>query len=260
MLNREVGFIGGGRVTRIILGGLKSAGRMPRHVVVSDTDSDVLNQLKERCPEITTALNDNKQAASSRDMVFISVHPPVLKSVAGEIKSRLNPDATIISLMATVSIAELSEEFDGFQRIVRMIPNAPSIINAGYNPVAFSGGFTETERRELLDQLSVLGECPVVAEEKLEAYAILTAMGPTYLWFQLYELEKLGRLFGLTGHEVERGISEMVTGTVKTMHESGLSADEVMDLIPIKPIGDEEDNIKNLYRSKLEALHARLKG
>ncbi|NOS34999.1 MAG: pyrroline-5-carboxylate reductase, partial [Deltaproteobacteria bacterium] len=138
MLNREMGFIGGGRVTRIILGGLKSAGRMPRQVVVSDTDNNVLNQLKERYPEITTALNDNKQPASSRDVVFISVHPPALKNVAGEIKSRLNPDATIISLMATVSIAKLSEEFDGFQRIVRMIPNAPSIINAGYNPVAFS--------------------------------------------------------------------------------------------------------------------------
>ncbi len=260
MLNVEVGFIGGGRVTRLILGGLKRSGRMPRHVVVSDTDSSTLTQLKERYPEITTALNNNRQPALSRDIVFISVHPPVLKSMAGEIKSHLNPDATIISLMATVSMAELSEEFDGFQRIMRMIPNAPSIINAGYNPVVFSEGFAEEERRELLDQLSVLGECPVVAEEKLEAYAILTAMGPTYLWFQLYELEKLGSQFGLTGHEVERGISEMVTGTVKTMHESGLSADEVMDLIPIKPIGDGEDNIKNLYRSRLEALHAHLKG
>jgi pyrroline-5-carboxylate reductase len=258
--NREVGFIGGGRATRIILGGFANAGKMPRRVVVSDTDGNVLDQLKAKYPGITTALNDNRLPASSRDMLFISVHPPVLKGIAGEIRSRLNPEATVVSLMATVSIAELSREFGGFQRIVRMTPNAPSIVNAGYNPVAFSGGFTEMERDELLDLLSVLGECPVVAEEKLETYAILTAMGPTYLWFQLYELEKLGRQFGLTGSEVERGISGMITGAVKTMHESGLSADEVMDLVPIKPIGDGEDEIKRLYRSKLEALHARLKG
>ena len=260
MLNKEVGFIGGGRATRIILGGLKKAGAMPRRVVVSDRESGVLSQLKREHPEISTILGDNKQPASSRDIVFISIHPPAFKSAAGEIKSLLNPASVIISLMAGVSIAELSEELNGFKKIVRMVPNAPSIVNAGYNPVAFSKGIIDTERRELLDLFGILGACPVVAEDKLEAYAILTAMGPTYLWFQLYELERLGVLFGMTGQEVEEGISEMVRGTVKTMHESSLSADEVMDLIPVKPLGDGEDKIIDLYRSKLEALYRRLKG
>ena len=260
MLKREVGFIGGGRATRIILGGLKKAGTMPRRVVVSDRENGVLTQLKREHPEIVTALNDNRQPASSRDMLFISIHPPAFKSVADEITPLLNPATVVISLMATVPIADLSEALNGFQRIARMVPNAPSIINAGYNPVAFSKGMIETERRGLLDLLGVLGDCPVVAEEKLEAYAIVTAMGPTYLWFQLYELEKLALSFGMTRQEVERGVAAMVRGAVKTMHESGLSADEVMDLVPVKPIGDGEESIINLYRSKLEALHKKMTG
>ncbi|MFQ5354347.1 MAG: pyrroline-5-carboxylate reductase family protein, partial [Thermodesulfobacteriota bacterium] len=196
MLEQNVGFIGGGRATRIILGGLEKAGRMPGSVVVSDTDNTVLARLKKRFPRITIAPGDNQSAASFQDIVFISVHPPVLKAVAGEIRSRLNPDVTIISLMATISIAKLREELDGIKKILRMSPNAPSIVNAGFNPVAFYGGFTATEKKEVIERLSVLGRCPVVEEEKLESYAILTAMGPTYLWFQLYELERLGREFG----------------------------------------------------------------
>jgi len=258
MLKKEVGFIGGGRATRIILGGLEKAGKMPLSVVVSDNDESVLLELKERFPDITIAPNDNKSAAAVRDIVFISVHPPALKAVAEEIRSSLNQDVTIISLMATVSIARFREEFGGIEKILRMTPNAPSIVNAGFNPIAFSGGFTEAEKGEVVTMLSILGKCPVVAEEKLESYAILTAMGPTYLWFQLYELERLGREFGLGEREVEDGISSMAIGAVKTMRETGLSAEEVMDLVPIKPIGEGEEKIKELYRMSLRALRERL--
>ncbi len=78
-----------------------------------------------------------------------------------------------------------------------MIPNAPSIINEGYNPVAFHPALAGTDKESLLALFKILGDCPEVDEEKLESYAILTAMGPTYLWFQLYELHSLGRQFGL---------------------------------------------------------------
>ena len=140
-----------------------------------------------------------------------------------------------------------------------MIPNAPSIINEGYNPVAFHPALAGADKESLLALFKVLGDCPEVDEEKLESYAILTAMGPTYLWFQLYELQSLGRQFGLTDQDLHDGMSKMVTGAVKTMFEAGLSPEEVMDLIPVKPLGEEEANIKNAYRSKLTGLYQKLK-
>ena len=99
-----------------------------------------------------------------------------------------------------------------------------------------------------------------MAEEKLEAYAIITAMGPTYFWFQLYELEELGKTFGMTPKEVKESLVKMVKGTFKTMTDSGLSPSEVMDLVPVKPLGEEETNIRNMYRTKLQGLYSKLKG
>ena len=104
-----------------------------------------------------------------------------------------------------MTIDTLSARLGGFDRIVRMIPNAPSIINRGYNPMAFSAAFDEKEKKGLYDFFKVLGDCPEVEEEKLEAYAVLTAMGPTYFNFQLDELQKLGESFGLTQREVQKG-------------------------------------------------------
>ncbi len=258
MTGKTVGFIGGGRVAHIILGGLKKAGQMPANVVVSDVSLDVLNRLQARYPETRTVHNDNRVPAS-QDLVFAGLHPPALPGCLGEIKACLKPNAVLISLAPKLSIAKLAGALDGFDRIVRLIPNAPSIIGEGFNPLSFSGALSGSEKAEVSAFVSALGKCPEVDEGKLEAYAIVTAMGPTYFWFQLHELQKIAESFGLSRREAETGIFAMVAGTGKSFFESGLAAEAVMDLIPVKPLGDEEGNIKAVYHAKLEALYAKLK-
>lgn len=255
----KIGFIGGGRITRIILGGFKNAGKINEYkYIISDIQPEILERLKKEYTDIT--ITDNNKQCVLSDIVFLAVHPPVIEKFADEIKTCLTQDKVLISLAPKVTIAKLSEMLNGFNRIIRMIPNAPSIINNGYNPVCFSMVFTKTEKEELLNILNILGESPEVEEEKLEAYAILTAMGPTYLWFQLFELQDIVKSFGLYEKEIEEGIIKMVCGAVKMMYKSGLSPSSVMDLIPVKPLGEEEENVKNIYRKHLNNLFKKLKG
>lgn len=258
MKEKTIGFIGGGRVARIILGGFKKAGRMPDTIVVSDTDAGVLKKLQSEFPGIHSVINNNREAAA-QDLVFLGLHPPALASSMADMRGCLKPDAILISLAPKLSIAKLSEGLGGFSRIVRLIPNAASIIGEGYNPVVFSGALNRQEKEELQDFFSVLGKCPEVEEQKLEAYAIVTAMGPTYLWFQWQELRSLAESFGMTAAEAETGIAGMVTGAAKTLFGSGMEAEEVMDLIPVKPLGEEEKIIRAMYNSKLRPLYEKLK-
>ena len=77
------------------------------------------------------------------------MHPPAIAGALAEIKDCLKPGAILISLAPKLSIARLTEGLAGFNRIVRLIPNAASIIGEGYNPVAFSGALDRgRERRE----------------------------------------------------------------------------------------------------------------
>ena len=256
---KSIGFIGGGRVTRIILSGLERKKKWPGKVIVSDANAEVLKGLRERFPKIEAAGGDIKKP-STADVVFLALHPPAIMGILGEVKSKLRRDAIVVSLAPKVAISQLLGGLDGFSRIVRMIPNAPAVVNKGYNPLVFSAAFSKEEKKKLRTWFNVLGGCPEVAEEKLEAYAIITAMGPTYFWFQLYELEELGKSFGMTPKEVNESLVKMVRGTLKTMTDSGLSPSEVMDLVPVKPLGEEETNIRNMYRSKLQGLYNKLKG
>ena len=131
----------------------------------------------------------------------------------------------------------------------------------GYNPVAFGPGITKKEKEDLSRLFKKLGDCPEVDEEKLEAYAIITAMGPTYLWFQLFsELFDLGKSFGLTDKQAWKGNQEDAKGALETVDESGLTPEEIMDLIPVKPLGEDEAAIRNAYRTKLTGLYQKLKG
>ena len=258
MISKSMGFIGAGRVARIILGGLKKAGHLPTEVVASDVSADALMQLQSVFPEAKTFLNNNREAAS-QEVVFLGLHPPALPGSLAEIKDSLLTGAIVISLAPKLSIVRIKEGLAGFDRIVRLIPNAASIIGEGYNPVAFSAAFTQQEKEEIQNLLSLLGKCPEVAENKLEAYAIVTAMGPTYVWFQLNELRNLGESFGMSAGEAEAGVAEMAVGAAKTLFTSGLSAEEVMDLIPVKPLGEEELNIRAIYQNRLEPLYKKLR-
>lgn len=257
MDSKSYGFIGGGRITRIILKGLSNNGLTFPNVVVSDIIMGYLEKLKQTYPEICLSYNDDRLPAR-QDIVFIALHPPLICDILKEIKPELKANTIIISLAPKITIAKMQEALGGFNRIVRVIPNAPSIVNAGYNPVSFSAGIPEKEKSRLLELLSPLGDCPEVEEEKLEAFAVLTAMGPTYLWFQLYELRNIMKEFGLDEREIEEGIRKMTEGALKTML-SGMSSEEVMDLVPIKPIGDVEEKIKETYRNKLLATFNRIK-
>ena len=257
-MRKSVGFVGAGRIARILLTGLRRSGKLPSQVVVSDVNPEPLEKLKSLVPEVQTAVNGNKEAARA-DIVFLALHPPAIASAADEIKPVLKSDAILISLAPKITMARLHNMLGGFERLARMIPNACSLVNSGYNPICFSNAISSAEKQEILSWLSGLGECPEVAEEKLEAYAILTGMGPTYFWFQWAELVELGKALGLTEGEALDGVKKMLVGAIRTLFESGLSFHEVMDLIPGKPLADEEPQIRAAYREKLTALYQRLK-
>jgi len=252
-----IGIIGGGRVARILLGGWTRAGRAVSDVVVSDIDQEALNRLRTQFPSINVS-QDNRQAAAQRTVLF-ALHPPAFPSALSEIKASLSPSAVMVSLAPKWTMSAIRAALGGFDRLARVIPNAPSIVNKGYNPVTFSDGLPSNSRADVLSLLSPLGDCPEVAEDTLEAYAIVAAMGPTYLWYQLYQLVDLARRFGLAQEEAECAVAAMVNGAVETMAASGMGPEAVMDLVPVKPLAALEATVRDGYVNTLTALHDKLK-
>jgi pyrroline-5-carboxylate reductase len=255
---KSIGFVGAGRVASILLGGWKRAGASPPAVVACDSDAGVLAALCEKHPQLRGAGGD-LAAAAGQEVVFLALHPPAVPAAAAEIAKGLRPSAVLVSLAPKLSIAKLSELLGGFARIARAIPNAASIVGRGYNPVSYGSALSEADREALRDLLSPLGRNPEVPEADLETYAIVTAMGPTYLWPQLYELESLAESFGLAQEQAQQAVEAMLAGAVATMHESGLAPAEVEDLVPVKPLAEEQPALLAAYRTRLSGLREKLR-
>lgn len=258
-MNESIGCIGGGRVIRILLHGWREAGLLPENIIVSDPSRGALDQITAEFPGVTV-LQDQNALAAGQDLVIIAVHPPDAGKVLGVIAPALKPDAIVISLMPKLTIAQISGMLGGFDRIVRMIPNAPSMVLSGYTPVTFSGEITTGDRAMVGTLLESLGRYIDVPEQDLEAYAVISAMGPTCLWFQLYELEQIAVSFGLSPERAADAVRKMAEGTVQTMMWSHLTPEQVMDLVPVRPLGEDEPAIREMYRRRLPALYQKLKG
>jgi pyrroline-5-carboxylate reductase len=256
MKTKSLGFIGGGRITKILLQAFSNKDIKFSNVVVTDPNIEVTNKLKSIFPFIKI---DNALVAASQDIVFISLHPPVIMDTLELLKNEFRNDTIVISLAPKISIAKISAKLDKVKNIARLIPNATSYINDGYNPVCFSSGFVHEEKDFIFDLLKNLGHTFEVAEEKLESYAIVSAMLPTYFWFQWNYLEEIGLKTGLTKAESEEAVHQTLIAALNLMYTADLKPEEVIDLIPVKPIGENESQIAEIYKTKLLGLFEKIK-
>ena len=126
--------------------------------------------------------------------------------------------------------------------------------------MSFADGLPSDARAEIEALLDGLGAHPVVPEGTLEAYAILAAMGPTYFWFQWQTLREIAGSFGLAPTESDIALRAMLDGAMRTFFDAGLTAEQVLDLVPVKPLAEAEPQIVKVYRDVLPGLHAKLKG
>jgi len=255
-MKQSIGFIGGGRVTRILLHAFKNKNAKFSKIVVTETNKEVADNLKNIFPEIQI---EDSSVTASQDIVFLSLHPPVLMDTLELIKGSINSKTIVISLAPKITIAKISSKLNNSKDIARLIPNATSYINEGYNPVCFPADFAAKEKQQILDLLSLLGNTFEVPEEKLESYAIMSAMLPTYFWFQWKELALIGQKIGLSEKESKDSINNTLNASLNLMYKSGLTAGEVIDLIPVKPIGGHELQITEIYETKLIGLFEKIK-
>lgn len=256
MESKSLGFMGGGRITKIFLQAFQNAQIEFPSVVVCDINMDVLRGLKKQFPKIQ--ITDSCELAVAQQIVFIALHPPVIMETLEQIKTSVSEKTQVVSLAPKISIEKIAGKLST-KNIVRMISNATSFINQGYNQVCFSDEYSSAKKQSLFELLLVLGKTFEVEEPKLEAYALVSAMLPTYFWFQWQELQNLGLEMGLNSTESKEAVGETLLAAIKLFYDSGLSYKEVTDLIPIKPIGEHETQILEIYQTKLMGLFQKIK-
>jgi len=255
---KSITFIGGGRVTYLLLKGLERAQNNNLKITVCDPNKENLYKIENIYSGSLATSTDNNHVTSA-DILILAVHPPAMNEILNQLSGQINKKLILISLVPTKSIRYMSKQMAGFNRIVRMIPNAPSVIGMGYNPVSFSQTISPQEKEDLQALFSAWGDSPEVDEKHLEGYAIITGMGPTYFWFQWLVIQQLAAEFGFDTPASRQAVYSMIKGSNELLFKSGFPAAEVVDLIPVHPLKDIEEQIISIFTDKLNGIFKKLK-
>lgn len=254
---KRLGFIGGGRITGILLKAFENAGIIFDKIIVYDVNDQTLTSLKQKFPLVSVTKEINEVLDS--ELIFLAVHPPVMAEVLEKLKGNISKESVILSLAPKFTIEKIAGLLGDIKNIARMNPSASSVCNKGVNPVSFAENFSSEKKKQLMTMLGLIGYSPVVDDLKIEAYAVISAMGHTYFNFQLQKLKELGVSFGLEDAEASKAITNMLWGTTETLFNSGMTYDEVANLVPVKPMAEVEEIIGRYYDEYLTAIYNKIK-
>ena len=176
--------------------------------------------------------SDNAAAVADADVVVLSVKPQVFPSIWPEIESALKPDALVVSIMAGIP----SKKLAGGKpiRVVRVMPNTPSLVGAGAAGIA-PGEFASDADVAVAEKLmGAVGAVVIVKEEEIDAVTALSGSGPAYVFYLLESMLAAAGQMGL-----EKGVARelalaTVSGAAKLMQETGEDADVLRQKVTSK--------------------------
>ena len=217
-------FIGAGNMAEAIVAGIvKQRVVEPADVCVTDVNEERLDHFAEQYGVGRTS--DNASAAAQADVVVLSVKPQIFPDVWPEIERALKPDALVVSIMAGIPSAKIANGKP--IRVVRVMPNTPSLVGEGAAGIAAGERATQADLDMAEKILGAVGVAVVVEEREIDAVTALSGSGPAYVFYLLESMLAAADEMGL-----EKGISRdlalsTVIGAAKLMKESGEDAAEL---------------------------------
>jgi pyrroline-5-carboxylate reductase len=228
--------IGAGNIGQILLERLRAAGVPANHLVVCDSDLARAGAMAEKYGVRTVSLND--EAACAAEAILIATSVKAVSEVLGALSARLRPSQVVVSFAAAVPLSRIEALLPPGITVVRVMPNAPSLVGQGMNPVAYSAGVT-AEARALVDAiLSTLGETLVVRYDQMNWCVGLTGAAMRSLLPVLEGMNRSGVEAGFSEAESRRMAAQVMLGTAALVLKTTLTFEQIKALTPMQTVDE----------------------
>lgn len=161
---------------------------------------------------------DNQTAISASKILLLAIKPQVFNLVTANITP--NPDSTVISILAGVTIAKLEAAFPD-QPIIRVMPNTPATVGQGMTAIA-AGTKAKTQHLEQARSIfQAVGEVVEVSESLMDAVTGLSGSGPAFVALMIEALADGGVASGLPRAIALQLATQTVLGTATLVKATG---------------------------------------
>jgi len=230
MLDKTIAFLGAGNMAEALIKGLLRAGiARPDSVIATGRRTEKLEELK-RTYGVRTTL-DNVAAAREADVVVLSVKPQALDKVLVQVAPVVDPRKLVISVAAGVPIAAMERRLGAGARIIRTMPNTPSLVGAGACALSRGEHASEEDLAVATRIFQAVGITTVVDENLLDAVTGLSGSGPAYIFLVIEALSDAGVKVGLPRYTAQKLAAQTVLGSAQLLIETGIHPGQLKDQV-----------------------------
>ncbi|MGN1393283.1 MAG: pyrroline-5-carboxylate reductase [Succinivibrionaceae bacterium] len=213
--NKKITFIGGGNMAQCLIGGLFNKKYDMNLLTVSTPHIEKVNQLMNTFK--INGTTSNADASNNSDIIVLAIKPQVVKDALENISNSVDfSNKLIISIMAGVTIERIKQLLPGAEKIVRVMPNTPALIELGMSGIYFSN---ECD----VDDISITkfifencGKITIVNEEnKIDEITAISGSAPAYFFMFMECLINKAISYGFSEDEAKNIITQVALGSTQ---------------------------------------------
>lgn len=191
----------------------------PEDVRVFDSYTQALELLESDLGVV--GATSNEEVIAQSDVVLLCVKPQgFLEMLAslGETTDRL-----LISIAAGIRISNIEAAVESRHRIIRVMPNTPSLVGKGASAFALGSSAIETDADIARELLSAVGYVTEVPEKLLDPVTALSGSGPAYIFAMIESMVSAAVELGLDERVAHDLAVHTVSGAAELVLETGES-------------------------------------
>lgn len=225
---RNIAFIGCGNMGGGMLSGWLAAGLDPASVTIVDPylgSGPAGINVHKTLPDDSGVI----------DIIILAVKPQKLAEAGPLLAGKIGADTILISILAGVEHAALSQQFPTAGAIIRLMPNMAvrlrKSVTSLYAPPA-TGDFTQAAHRQVEALAQMFGTVHWLAEEAhMHLATALAGSGPAFVFRFIDALASAGREQGLSAGQAQAFAVSMVQGSAELAAQSEFSPGELADQV-----------------------------
>ena len=188
---------------------------------------------RQRFTDSTGARNseDLKKVVADSDVILLATKPHDLQYALEASGLSSSSSKLLISVVAGIDLQTMDRLTNGTCRIVRTMPNTPSLVGKGAAAFSMGERCGEMERgivRSILDGVGIAVEVP---ERLMNAVTGLSGSGPAYVYLVIEALADGGVRVGLPRADAIRLAAQTVSGAAEMVLQTGEHPAVLRDMV-----------------------------
>jgi len=253
-----IAFIGAGNMSGAILGGMVNSGIPASNIIATNRSAEKQEKLKTQFGVVTEL--SNLDAINKADVVVLGVKPQMMKELLQQLVEQGADfsNKLVITVAAGLQVKSYTDII-GSARIVRVMPNTPSLVGLGVaglyqgsNTNDFSADVLLQDKQITESIFKLVGEVVwLEAESGIDDISAVSGSGPAYFFLFMEHMAKKAESLGFTPEQAKMMVMQTALGSA-TMAQNSTESFEQLRLNVTSPGGSTAEAIKHFQQQDLE--------